>query len=65
MNSTNQLPNPKRDWNELKTLLKQRFALLTDDDVLREDGKDNEFYTRLETRLGKTRAEIQLLISSM
>ena len=32
----------KGDWNELKGRLKQKFAILTDDDVLLQEGKQDE-----------------------
>ncbi|MBP6641017.1 MAG: CsbD family protein [Bacteroidia bacterium] len=55
----------KGDWNELKGRLKQKFAILTDDDVLLEEGKQDELYGRLQNKLGKTKAEIHQLIESL
>lgn len=48
----------KGDWNQTKGKLKQKFAELTDDDLLYEEGKEDELYGRLQKRLGKTREEI-------
>ncbi|GAC1423371.1 MAG: CsbD family protein [Flavisolibacter sp.] len=42
-------------WNELKGKAKQAHASLTDDDVKWEEGKDDEFFGRMQTKLGKTR----------
>ncbi len=55
----------KGDWNELKGRLKQKFAILTDDDVLLQEGKQDELYGRLQNKLGKTKAEIHQLIESL
>ena len=55
----------KGDWNELKGKLKQKFAILTDDDVLLIEGKNEELYGRLQQKLGKTKEELQKLISEL
>jgi uncharacterized protein YjbJ (UPF0337 family) len=48
----------KGKWNELKGKLKQKYANLTDDDLLYVEGKENELWGRLQQRLGKTKEEI-------
>jgi uncharacterized protein YjbJ (UPF0337 family) len=53
----------KGNWNEVKGKLKQRFAQLTDDDLLYEEGKEDELYGRLQQKLGKTREEIDQLLN--
>ena len=53
------------DWNETKGKLKQKFALLTDSDTLLIDGKQDEMIGRLQVKLGKTKEEIQKLISEL
>jgi uncharacterized protein YjbJ (UPF0337 family) len=55
----------KGDWNEIKGKLKQKFAILTDDDMLLEEGKQDELYGRLQQKLGKTKAELHALIAEM
>ncbi|CAN5422374.1 hypothetical protein BH10BAC1_BH10BAC1_02370 [soil metagenome] len=55
----------KGTWNETKGKLKQKFAILTDSDVLLVEGKQDEMLGRLQTKLGKTKAEIQKLISEL
>jgi len=55
----------KGNWNETKGKLKQRFAILTDNDLLLEEGKEDELLGRLQTKLGKTKEEIQNLISKI
>ena len=48
----------KGRWNELKGKVKQAHGDLTDDDLRYEDGKEDELYGRLQTRLGKTRDQV-------
>lgn len=55
----------KGNWNEIKGKLKQKFAILTDDDMLLEEGKQDELYGRLQQKLGKTKAELHTLIEGM
>lgn len=61
MNST-QL---KGNWNELKGKLKQQYADLTDDDLLYEEGKEDELYGKVQQKLGKTKEEVQQIISDL
>ena len=49
----------KGNWNELKGKLKQKYADLTDDDLLYAEGKEDELYGRLQQKLGKTKEELQ------
>jgi uncharacterized protein YjbJ (UPF0337 family) len=55
----------KGNWNETKGKLKQKFAILTNSDLLLTEGKQDEMLGRLQIKLGKTREEIQKLISSL
>lgn len=55
----------KGNWNETKGKLKQKFAMLTDSDVLLVEGKQDEMIGRLQIKLGKTKAEIKKLISEL
>jgi uncharacterized protein YjbJ (UPF0337 family) len=50
--------------NEIKGKLKQKFANLTDDDLLYEEGEDDEFYGRLQQKLGKTKDEVRELVNN-
>jgi len=51
----------KGNWNELKGKLKQRYAELTEDDLLYEEGKEDEMWGKLEKKLGKAKKEILAL----
>ncbi len=52
-------------WNELKGKAKQAHGNLTDDDVRWEEGKDDEFFGRMQTKLGKTKDEVVSWIRSL
>ncbi len=62
MSNTTEL---KGTWNETKGRLKQKFAILTDNDLLLVEGKQDELVGRLQTKLGKTKEEIQKLIANL
>lgn len=55
----------KGRWNELKGKAKQAHGDLTDDDVRWEEGKDDEFFGRLQTKLGKTKDEVVAWIRNL
>jgi uncharacterized protein YjbJ (UPF0337 family) len=55
----------KGTWNEAKGKLKQRYAELTDDDLLYIEGKEDELYGRLQKKLGKTRQEIENILENL
>ena len=52
----------KGNWEQLKGKLKQKYADLTDDDLLYEEGKEQEMWGRLQKKLGKTEKEIRSLM---
>jgi uncharacterized protein YjbJ (UPF0337 family) len=51
------------NWNETKGKLKQKYAILTDNDLLLEEGKEDELLGHLQIKLGKTKEEIHKVIS--
>jgi len=55
----------KGEWNEVKGKLKQKYALLTDDDLTYAAGKEDELLGRLQKKLGKKKEEIIKLISDL
>ena len=52
-------------WKELKGKLKQKYATLTDDDVLLVEGKHEELMGRLQAKLGKSKEELHDIINSL
>ena len=55
----------KGTWNEQKGKLKQKFAQLTDNDLLFEEGKKEEMMGRLQITLGKSKEELLAIISAL
>ena len=55
----------KGNWNEQKGKLKQKFANLTDNDLMFEEGKKEEMLGKLQIKLGKTKEELHKIISSL
>ena len=53
------------NWNETKGKLKQKFAMLTENDMLLVEGKQDELIGRLQIRLGKTREDINKIITDL
>ena len=56
------MPNSKEingKWDELKGKLKQKYAELTDDDLMFEEGKEEETWGKIQQKVGKTEKEIK------
>ena len=53
------------NWNEIKGKVKQKYAQLTDDDLLFEKGKDEELLGRIQQKTGKAKEEIKNWIESL
>jgi uncharacterized protein YjbJ (UPF0337 family) len=52
----------KGRWNEVKGKLKQKYSNLTDDDLLYEDGKEDELIGKIQNKTGQTREAILELL---
>ena len=61
MNTTEMRGN----WNEQKGKLKQKYAILTDNDLMFEKGQKDEMYGKLQIKLGKTKEELEKIISKL
>ncbi len=55
----------KGSWNEQKGKLKQAYAVLTDNDLMYEQGKKDEMLGRLQIKLGKTKEEFDKIMSDL
>ena len=55
----------KGGWNELKGKIKQAYGDLTDDDLVREEGKDDELLGKLQQKTGKGRDDLVKWINSL
>jgi uncharacterized protein YjbJ (UPF0337 family) len=55
----------KGSWTEQKGKLKKKFAFLTDNDFLFQEGEKDEMFGKLQVKLGKTKEELQKIISGL
>jgi uncharacterized protein YjbJ (UPF0337 family) len=55
----------KGTWKEQKGMLKQKFAVITDNDLLLEEGKKEEMLGKLQVTLGKTKEELYNIIGTL
>ena len=55
----------KGNWNEQKGKLKQKFAALTDDDLMFEEGKREDMLGKLQIKLGKTQEEMKKILDEL
>lgn len=55
----------KGNWEEQKGKLKQKFAKLTDNDLMFIEGKKDEMLGKLQIKLGKTKEELHKLIQEL
>jgi uncharacterized protein YjbJ (UPF0337 family) len=55
----------KGNWKEVAGKLKQRFANLTDDDLLFKEGKEEELLGRIQKKLGTTKEELRKVIANL
>jgi uncharacterized protein YjbJ (UPF0337 family) len=55
----------KGNWEAQKGKLKQKFAALTDDDLLFVTGKKEEMIGKLQIKLGKTKEELYKIIKAL
>jgi len=49
----------KGNWNIMKGKIQQEFAILTDDDLAYEEGKEDELLGRIQQKIGKTKEEVK------
>lgn len=50
------------NWQNQKVILKKRFAILLDSDLLLEEGKKEEMFAKLQFKLGKTKDELNNIL---
>lgn len=55
----------KKNWINIKTKLKKKFAIITDTDLFLTGDKHEEMIRKLQLRLGKTREELNKLIAEL
>ncbi|MBX2954436.1 MAG: CsbD family protein [Leadbetterella sp.] len=55
----------KGNWNMIKGSLKQKWANLTDDELLYEEGREDELLGRIQKKTGETRESLNRFIESL
>lgn len=55
----------KGNWNKWKGKVKQAYGDLTDDDLTYEEGKDDEFWGRLQQKTGKAKDDLIAWLRSL
>ena len=48
----------KGKWRQIKGKLKEKYASLTEDDLVYDEGREDQLIGRLQEKLGKTRDEV-------
>ena len=48
----------KGNWNQTKGKLKQEYGELTDDDLMYEEGKEDELVGRIQEKTGKAKQDV-------
>jgi hypothetical protein len=52
-------------WSERKIKLRQKFASLTDNDLLFEASNSEEILEKLQFKLGKSKEELRRILSTL
>lgn len=63
--NTKDVKDVRSSWNEQKARLKEKFKFLTDGDLKYEDGKIEEMFKVLQTKLGKTKPELTKILADL
>ena len=53
------------NWNEQKDKLKEKFASLMENDLIFAEGKKEEMLGKLQVKLGKTKEELNHIITTL
>ncbi len=55
----------KGKWNQVKGKLKEEYAVLSDNDLAYEEGKEDQLVGKLQEKLGKSRDEVVKMLRSL
>jgi hypothetical protein len=64
-NPTSPFKITANSWGDKKTKLRNTFSQLNDTDLQFEEGKESELTARLQTKLNKSEADVQKLITEL
>jgi hypothetical protein len=57
--------NILRSWREQKILLKRLFPILSDEDLEFVDGDKESMFKKLESKLGKSKPELEMIFTEI
>lgn len=49
----------KGNWNEMKGKLKEEYAELTEDDLMYQEGQEDQLLGRIQQKIGKSKEEVK------
>lgn len=55
----------KGNWNQLKGKVKQQYGDLTDNDLMYQEGKEDELLGRIQKRTGHAKSDIKKFIDEL
>lgn len=55
----------KGNWNEIKGKLKEKYAVLTDNDLAYEEGQEDQLVGYLQEKLGKSKKEVKDILRDL
>jgi hypothetical protein len=58
-------PQSGLSWAEQKSRLKAKFLILTESDLFFENDKKEEMYERIQRKLGKSKADFELMMKTL
>ena len=53
------------NYNQVKGKLKEKYAMLTDDDLLYEEGKEDQWLGRLQEKTGEAKSKLKEMIDKV
>lgn len=54
----------KGSWNDMKGKLKEEYAELTDDDLLYQEGQEDQLLGKIQKKTGQTKEQVKDWIDS-
>lgn len=55
----------KGNWNEVKGKIKEEYAELTDNDLMYQEGKEDQIVGKIQQQTGKTKQQVTDWINSL
>jgi uncharacterized protein YjbJ (UPF0337 family) len=55
----------KGNWNEIKGKIKKEYSELTDDDLMYQEGQEEELLGKIQKKTGKGKEEVKNFIDNL